>query len=51
MPDIIDVTDVIERQRRNGLVLSVVILSTAIMFLDGYDLQAMAFAAPSIIRA
>jgi AAHS family 4-hydroxybenzoate transporter-like MFS transporter len=51
MSDIIDVTDVIERQRRNGLVLSVVILSTAIMFLDGYDLQAMAFAAPSIIRA
>jgi len=49
--DIIDVTDVIERQRRNGLVLTVIILSTAIMFLDGYDLQAMAFAAPSIVRA
>ncbi|MDA9413168.1 4-hydroxybenzoate transporter [Bradyrhizobium sp. CCBAU 45384] len=49
--DIIDVTDVIERQRRNGLVLTVLILSTTMMFLDGYDLQAMAFAAPSIIRA
>src|SRR5262249_181832 len=51
MSDIIDVADVIERQGRNGVVLTVVILSTAIMFLDGYDLQAMAFAAPSIIRA
>lgn len=51
VPDIVDVADVIERQRRNGLVLTVIILSTAIMFLDGYDLQAMAFAAPSIVRA
>jgi AAHS family 4-hydroxybenzoate transporter-like MFS transporter len=50
-PDIIDVAEVIERQRRNGLVLTVIILSTAIMFLDGYDLQAMAFAAPSLVRA
>ncbi|MGY8667108.1 MFS transporter [Bradyrhizobium sp. UFLA05-109] len=50
-PDVIDVTDVIERQRRNGLVFTVLMLSTTIMFLDGYDLQAMAFAAPSIIRA
>lgn len=50
-PDIVDVADVIERQRRNGLVLTVIILSTAIMFLDGYDLQAMAFAAPSLVRA
>jgi AAHS family 4-hydroxybenzoate transporter-like MFS transporter len=51
MSDVIDVTHVIENQRRNSLVLTVVILSTAIMFLDGYDLQAMAFAAPSIVRA
>src|SRR5262249_2820342 len=51
MSDVIDVTEVIENQRRNALVLTVVILSTAIMFLDGYDLQAMAFAAPSIVRA
>lgn len=47
---IIDVSAVIERQRRNGLVLTVMILSTAMMFLDGYDLHAMAFAAPAIIR-
>lgn len=47
---IVDVTDVIERQRRNGLVLSVILLSTLMMFLDGYDLHAMAFAAPAIIR-
>jgi AAHS family 4-hydroxybenzoate transporter-like MFS transporter len=47
---IIDVTAVIERQRRNGLVLTVMILSTTMMFLDGYDLHAMAFAAPSIVR-
>lgn len=49
--DVVDVAEVIERQRRNGLVLTVIILSTAIMFLDGYDLQAMAFAAPSLVRA
>jgi MFS transporter, AAHS family, 4-hydroxybenzoate transporter len=48
---IIDVTAVIERQRRNGLVLTVMILATTMMFLDGYDLHAMAFAAPSIIRS
>ncbi|GLH75171.1 MFS transporter [Bradyrhizobium sp. SSBR45G] len=48
---VIDVSDVIERQRRNGLVLKVMILSTVIMCLDGYDLHAMAFAAPSIIRS
>ncbi|UFZ05380.1 MFS transporter [Bradyrhizobium ontarionense] len=47
---VIDVSDVIERQRRNGLVLKVMILSTTMMFLDGYDLHAMAFAAPAIIR-
>ncbi len=46
---IIDVSAVIERQRRNGLVLTVMMLSTAMMFLDGYDLHAMAFAAPAII--
>ena len=51
MSDVIDVANVIENQRRNTLVLTVVILSTAIMFLDGYDLQAMAFAAPSIVRS
>ncbi|MBV9563320.1 MAG: MFS transporter [Bradyrhizobium sp.] len=49
--DIIDVTGVIERQRRNRLVLTVITLSTLMMFLDGYDLQAMAFAAPSIVRS
>jgi len=48
---VIDVSDVIERQRRNGLVLRVMVLSTAMMFLDGYDLHAMAFAAPAIIRS
>ena len=48
---VIDVSDVIERQRRNGLVLKVMILSTAMMLLDGYDLHAMAFAAPALIRS
>ncbi|CCD86421.1 putative hydroxybenzoate transporter; membrane potein [Bradyrhizobium sp. ORS 285] len=47
---VIDVSDVIERQRRNGVVLRVMILSTIMMCLDGYDLHAMAFAAPSLIR-
>ncbi|BAM90039.1 hydroxybenzoate transporter [Bradyrhizobium oligotrophicum S58] len=48
---VIDVSDVIERQRRNGLVLKVMILSTVMMCLDGYDLHAMAFAAPAIVRS
>ncbi|WP_257168354.1 MFS transporter [Bradyrhizobium sp. SRS-191] len=48
---VIDVSDVIERQRRNGVVLRVMILSTVMMCLDGYDLHAMAFAAPSLIRS
>ncbi|CCE07546.1 putative hydroxybenzoate transporter; membrane potein [Bradyrhizobium sp. STM 3843] len=48
---IIDVSAIIERQRRNGLVLTVMILSTVMMFLDGYDLHAMAFAAPTVVRS
>lgn len=48
---VIDVSDVIEHQRRNALVLKVVTLSTIMMCLDGYDLHAMAFAAPSLIRS
>lgn len=46
----IDVSQVIEHQQRNRLVLTLVGLAFLLMLCDGYDLQAIAFAAPSLIK-
>ncbi|KFG89450.1 Transport protein TfdK [Sphingobium herbicidovorans NBRC 16415] len=41
--------EVIDKQSWNMLVVTTVLLSTLMMFVDGYDLQTIAFAAPSIM--
>lgn len=45
----VNIADVIERQKPNRAVVTLLILSFLIMFCDGYDLQAIAFASPTII--
>jgi MFS transporter, AAHS family, 4-hydroxybenzoate transporter len=45
----VNISDVIERQRPNRTVMTLLTLSFLIMLCDGYDLQAIAFASPSII--
>ena len=47
---VVNVSDVIERQRASGFIVRFVFLSALIMFFDGYDVAAMAYAAPLIIR-
>ncbi|MGB9364575.1 MAG: MFS transporter [Xanthobacteraceae bacterium] len=47
---VVNVSDVIERQKVSGFIVWFVVLSALIMFFDGYDVGAMAYAAPSIIR-
>lgn len=41
--------EVIDKQSLNALVVTTVLLSTLMMFVDGYDLHTIAFAAPSIM--
>ena len=45
----VNITDLIERQRPNRTTVSLLILSFLIMLCDGYDLQAIAFASPTIV--
>jgi MFS transporter, AAHS family, 4-hydroxybenzoate transporter len=47
----IDVVDLIENQKSNWFRVSIVLLSCAIMLIEGYDIQVLAYAAPSIIKA
>jgi AAHS family 4-hydroxybenzoate transporter-like MFS transporter len=47
----IDVGAVIENEEVGWFRASIINLSCAVMFVDGYDLQVMSFAAPCIIRA
>nr|CDS90602.1 2,4-D transport protein [Cupriavidus sp. STW8_1] len=47
----IDITDVIEKQSPNRTVGTLLVLSFLIMLCDGYDLQAIAFASPTIIAS
>jgi AAHS family 4-hydroxybenzoate transporter-like MFS transporter len=49
--DTLDITDVIERQSPNRTVGTLLVLSFLIMLCDGYDLQAIAFASPTIIAS
>lgn len=48
--EIIDVAALIENQPANRLRNSIVIWGSAVMLLEGYDMQVLAYAAPSIIR-
>lgn len=45
----VNISDVIEKQKLNRKVVSLLILSFLIMLCDGYDLQAISFASPSIV--
>src|SRR5487761_175242 len=47
----IDITALIDNQRANWLRVSIVIWGSAVMLLEGYDIQVLAYAAPSIIKA
>lgn len=47
----IDVASVIESQKASWFRISIVTMTSAIMLLEGYDGQVLAFAAPSIIKA
>jgi MFS transporter, AAHS family, 4-hydroxybenzoate transporter len=47
---LIDISSVIERQRRGGFLITFILLGCFMTFFDGYDLTAIAFAAPSLIR-
>ena len=46
----VDALRLIEQTSRSRLQLWILISSLALMFIEGYDLQVMAFAAPAIIR-
>ncbi len=46
----IDLTEVIEGQKLNSFIVRLLALSTLITFFDGYDLNSISFAAPSIMR-
>lgn len=48
---VVDVADVIERQRGGAFLLRLVVLSWIITFFDGYDMNAIAFAAPYLEHA
>ncbi|MGH9355697.1 MAG: MFS transporter, partial [Terriglobia bacterium] len=50
-PTQIDVAALIEDQRANWFRNSIVIWACAVMVLEGYDIQVLAYAAPSIIKA
>jgi MFS transporter, AAHS family, 4-hydroxybenzoate transporter len=47
---VIDVSTVIENQRPRGFLVTFLVLGCLMTFFDGYDIMAIAFAAPSIIR-
>ena len=47
----IDVAAVIESQSASWFRISIVVWACAIMLLEGYDIQVLAYAAPAIIKA
>jgi MFS transporter, AAHS family, 4-hydroxybenzoate transporter len=48
---VIDVANLIETQKPNWFRISIIVLACAIMAFEGYDMQVLAYAAPSIIKA
>ena len=51
VPRVVDVSDVIERQRLRWFVVRLVLVSWFVTFFDGYDLNVIAFAAPYLKEA
>jgi MFS transporter, AAHS family, 4-hydroxybenzoate transporter len=47
----IDVARLIEGDRRSSVFTQVLVWSLALMFVEGYDMQSMAYAAPAVIHA
>src|SRR5579863_10146190 len=47
----VDVANLIETQKANWFRISIIALACAIMAFEGYDMQVLAYAAPSIIKA
>ena len=47
----IDVADLIENRKISALQFVVIAWACAIMFIEGYDMQVVPFAAPAIIKA
>src|SRR5579862_4527951 len=47
----IDVAALIESQKANWFRVSIVLWACAVMLMEGYDIQVLAYAAPSIIKA
>ena len=45
----VEVIEVVDSARYVGLPLGIAVLTICIMLVDGYDLQAMSFAAPAIV--
>jgi AAHS family 4-hydroxybenzoate transporter-like MFS transporter len=48
--DGIDVDDLVDRQPFSGFTVKVLVLALIALIADGYDVQAMSFAAPSLVR-
>jgi AAHS family 4-hydroxybenzoate transporter-like MFS transporter len=48
---IVDVTQMVDEQKVGFLVLKLVLLTFLVQLADGYDLAAMSYAAPALIRA
>jgi AAHS family 4-hydroxybenzoate transporter-like MFS transporter len=49
--DNIDVDDLVDRQPFSGFTVKVLVLALIALIADGYDVQVMSFAAPSLVRA
>jgi AAHS family 4-hydroxybenzoate transporter-like MFS transporter len=50
-PAVVDVSDVIERQRLRWFVVRLILVSWLVTFFDGYDMNVVAFAAPYLQEA
>ena len=46
----IDVADLIENEKFNWFRISILVWACAVMFIEGYDMQVVSYAAPSIIK-
>src|SRR5256885_14716952 len=50
MSQTVDIGDVVEAQGRSGFALATFLLGCLVMLVDGYDNQAINYAAPAIIK-
>ena len=50
LPDIVDINEVVETQEKGWFEISTFLLCCLVMLVDGFDNQAINYAAPSIIK-